>query len=277
MNSHSYGEAPAPEPARSLAPAGGSMNSRRLQYPDWLYRSFPWLLMLAGALSIVQLHSALTVPCGLLLMYAGTHFLIRRDRYRTAFSQSSGWMSVPKWSLAGTPAAGTVQVSWRSSFDFGYPVLDAQHRRMFGLCSELLKVASAKGSRERVKLLFTQLLQHMEEHLHTEAAVLAGMKEDTFTAHHAQYIVLLDRARHLLVRMQSGEAVGRALISFVTYNLVVLHLLKEVPKPAKVGKRALFERRQLRRHRVLTSLDRGRLSGARLELAVQDECSRRLR
>jgi hemerythrin-like metal-binding protein len=250
------------------------MSHQSQAYPETLYRAFPWLLILAGVLVASRMHHASAGLGAALMMGTGCCIALRRSYYRWAFSRSNGSVHLPRWSKSGRLAKANLQLSWRSSFELGHPVLDAQHRRMFGLCSQLLGSASTQASRDKVKPLFAQLVEHMNVHLRTESAVVSMIANGAFDEHHEEYKRLLYRARGLLERMNSGHPVGRRLVDFVTYDLVLQHLFKEVQKPEAVEVRMTLQSNEVERKVAPVAPPRGIFSGDSLQSLVQRDCSR---
>jgi hemerythrin-like metal-binding protein len=209
-----------------------------------------------------------------LLMGTGCCIALRRSYYRWAFSRSNGSVRLPRWSKSGRLAKESLQLSWRSSFEWGHPILDAQHRRMFGLCSQLLGAVSSHSSRDKVKAIFAQLVEHMNVHLRTESAVVTLLANGAFDEHHEDYKQLLYRARGLLERMNAGHPVGRKLVHFVTYELVVQHLFKKDQKPEVAEVHLPLQLNEVERKVSPVAPPRGIFSGGSLEALVQRDCSR---
>jgi hemerythrin-like metal-binding protein len=253
------------------------MSHQSQAYPETLYRAFPWLLILSGVLVASRMHHASAGLGAALMMGTGCCIALRRGYYRWAFSRSNGSVHLPRWSKSGRLAKANLQLSWRSSFELGHPVLDAQHRRMFGLCSQLLGAASSQSSRDKVKPLFAQLVEHMNVHLRTESAVVSMTATGAFAEHHEDYKRLLYRARGLLERMNSGHPVGRRLVDFVTYDLVLQHLFKEVQKPEVIAVGLIAPQSEVARKPASVAPARRFFAGDSLESLVQRDCSRMTR
>lgn len=212
------------------------MKTAQLKYPDWVYNAFPHLFIVLGLLLIAPVSNVLTVLCGVGLMGGGAFVWRRRESYRQAFAHSNGLITLPDWSAAGTPAPGHVQISWRSSLECGHPVIDAQHRRLFGLCSQIVNAVSTNKPRADTLALMGKLIDHMRVHYLTEEILLTRMKRAGVDQHRSGHADLLARASALSERFQAGEAPARELVHFVTYDIIVDDLLKEDTKFASEAK-----------------------------------------
>ncbi len=205
------------------------MTRTQYPFPDWLYGALPFFYLCSGLLTIGVLRNLMAVFSGLTLISAGVVVWIMRYRYRQAFQSSKGQLHVPHFDGAEVVFQTLVPISWRDSFDCGHPVIDAQHRRLFGLANAVVDASSGKSARSKLdlELDLEQLIVHIAEHFCTEEAILARSRNKLFKAHQQQHRELLDKANRMRDRLLSGECDARELIAFVIYDVLTDHVLKE--------------------------------------------------
>ncbi|MEI8326200.1 MAG: hemerythrin domain-containing protein [Betaproteobacteria bacterium] len=224
------------------------MKKSGLQYPDWLYRALPYIYMLVGLLVMVPLPGWLTMFSGLTLFAAGVTVWVHRYRYRKAFNASNGHIDVLDWSDGDSPKGGHMQISWRSSFECGHPILDAQHRRLFGMGSDLVNAVLSKMPKAEKMLLVDAFVDQMIEHFETEQAVLASRKKARFVQHQEEHRTLIAKAENVRNRYHHDDIRERELVAFVTYDIIVKHVLQEELKLAGVGTTAKMSKRAAKRN-----------------------------
>jgi hemerythrin len=231
------------------------MKLQKQKYPDWIYNSLPYVYLALGLLITLPSRNSLSVFCGVTLMAIGAFFWFRREQYRRAFSDCSGNLSVLDWSSVESPVPGNLQLSWRASFEIGDPVIDAQHRRMFGLCSEIVNAVSKAGSQpdNRTKYLVNRLVDHMKTHFSSEEIVLCGVKPELFAQQKQAHLLLLAKAETFRTRLQANERITRELVDFVTYGIIVDHMFKEILLFAPEAEKINVERRKIQRESAVTA------------------------
>ena len=215
----------------------------------------PYLYVTVGLLVAISINNGFGVVCGMALMASGTLFLVRRTQFRHAFAKCGGYLNVLDWSAPNAPIQGHLQISWRKSFEVGNPVIDAQHRRLFGLCSEIINSVVEQRSGRSTKYLLDLLIEQMTSHFASEeeffAEALPQLIAEQQRAHHA----LLLKIKTLNGQLQRNEFITRELVDFVTYEFIVEHLFKEIlcfsPEPHRVPK----ERRVVPREESLVGAD----------------------
>ena len=203
------------------------MTQRRVQYPDWLYKPLPYIYMLMGVLIVLPLPSFITLISGLLFFSAGVMVWLNRYRYRKAFNSSGGHIEVLRWSNDDAPIEGGLQISWRSTFECGQPVIDAQHRRLFGMGNKFVSAVLAQKTKTELLLLLEEFVTHLNEHLRTEEEVMSRTKQALTSEHRKDHRFLATKAQDLLGRFRKDDVSARDLVGFVVYEVVVDHILKE--------------------------------------------------
>ena len=183
--------------------------------------------MLVGALIVAPSSGAAAISSGLVLLAGGAMVSMRRVLYRRAFAASKGFMNVLDWADHSAPAAGQIDIAWGNATQCGHPVLDGQHRRLFGMSNALVKAILAKRPRAETGTRFEKLLGEMTKHFATEERTLASTTTPVDSVHKAEHRSMLAKGETLLEAYQRGEIGERELAGFVTYDLVIEHILKE--------------------------------------------------
>ena len=207
----------------------------RQQYPDWLYRALPLMYLFAGLLVMVSISNTMTFFSGLALILAGVMVCVFRYIYRRPFNASSGYINVPDWSQGDLPRDGHFQISWRSMFDKKSPVLAAKHRRLFGLGHELVNAVLLKKSNADVELMFNRFIDHMADYFHDQKVAMAQAKSPHYKLIRREHRALLKKAEELRRRLHENDLTARELLGFVTFDVIVEHLLKEELKFVTLG------------------------------------------
>jgi hemerythrin-like metal-binding protein len=231
------------------------MKLQKQKYPDWIYNSLPYVYLVLGLLITLPSRNGLSVFCGVALMAIGAFFWFRREQYRRAFSDCCGYLNVLDWSAVESPVPGNLQLSWRASFEIGDPVIDAQHRRMFGLCSEIVNAVSKAGGKpdNRTKYLVNRLIDHMKAHFSSEETALSGVQPNHFTEQKQAHLLLLAKAETFRARLQEDQRITHELVDFVTYGIIVDHMFKEILLLSPEAEKINVERRKIQRESAVTA------------------------
>jgi hemerythrin-like metal-binding protein len=200
--------------------------------PHLLFRILPLASIAAGGLVMFALRNPLAVFSGLLLMAAGGIDLLRRARFQRELAHSelettSRITSRMSQSLEGDSTLSLIQLSWRRSFECGHPVIDAQHRALFEIGDGLISAATKEKSRDHIEFLLDELTEHIQEHFSTEEAVMARTKYPLSAQHQAHHAALLAKARSLRDAYRKHQLDLGDLVSFIAYELITDHILKE--------------------------------------------------
>jgi hemerythrin-like metal-binding protein len=197
------------------------------QYPDWVYNAFPHIYVLVGLAITLTVPGIIAFSTGVALMVAGALLWVLRDRYRRAFAISKGHIDVLDWSNADDPVHGPVQISWRSSFECGHPIMDAQHRRLFGMSNEFSHAVLAHAPKAELSRLLGKFVNQIDQHFSTEHALLAVTQHPITLEHREHHSFLLDKALDLQERFERGEATAREIVGFLVFEVVVDHIANE--------------------------------------------------
>ena len=97
-------------------------------------------------------------------------------------------------------------LSWKSKYELGIPMMDEQHKRLFYLLSQLRKGVKGALPRPQIESLLKNLILQTSEHLHTEEVLMQQMGFPDLEAHKAMHQKLRDSLGGLEVRFQEGDA-----------------------------------------------------------------------
>lgn len=197
-------------------------------YPDWLYNSLAYVYVGAGVLTVVLLPNIMGAASGVLLVLAGATVWTLRYRYRKEFTHYEKHLGDPSiLDVQDIPNGGLVQMSWSKSYECGQPVIDGQHRRLFGLANEAIQTLLDKQPKPVEELLLSKMAAHLADHFHTEEAVLAKVDDANIAEHKEQHQALLDKSAILFARYRQGELDNRELVTFLANDVIARHILKE--------------------------------------------------
>ncbi len=202
--------------------------STRSLYSNGAYAAMPFAYGILG-LGTVLSQNPLAVLPGVVLLGAALYTGLARAMYRRAFHASNGFITLPAWSKQGrgVAQANGIQIPWRRSYECGHPVIDAQHRRLFGMCNELSAMVAQNRPKVEVLKYARKLVQHLEQHFTTEEDARLHAHRPLSAVHRDNHHRLLAQANDLLGRMQVGAPVERELINFFAYTVIKDHVARE--------------------------------------------------
>lgn len=190
--------------------------------PEHLYEALPFIYLGSGLLTVLALPNVAGFLSGAMLISAGATVWRLRYRYRRAFNCSEGHIDYPE-----DNGAGLVQILWKKAFECGHSLIDAQHRRLFGLGNELIAAVSTNSPAADIELLLDELIEHITEHFCTEEAVLAKTRHPISKEHQEIHRLLLVKATDLRNRLHNGLTVTSELVGFIVYDVITDHITKE--------------------------------------------------
>jgi hemerythrin-like metal-binding protein len=197
-------------------------------YPDWLYNAVPYVYACCGLFLWLLLPNLFGLLSGLILISTAAVVWLLRYRYRREFAQSQQHIKLPaQWSADDLPVGGIVQISWGKYLECGHPVIDGQHRRLFGLANEAVDTLLAKRSKAQEERLLEKLQTHMAQHFATEESVFASKPDPDFELHKEQHLALLEQAANLRERYHNDQVAPRELVNFMVDTVILNHIVKE--------------------------------------------------
>ena len=196
--------------------------------PAAIYTALPHLYVCAGVLTVVFLRNWFAVLSALAWISAAVIVWVRRYLYRSPFNRSSGRIDVPS-TVIDESALGEeiVQIFWQRSFECGHPVIDAQHRRLFGLGNALVKAVLARKLPGDVAWLLDALFDHITDHFCTEEAVLLKAKHPISREHQEIHRALLEKAAECRDRYPAGQMLVGDLVRFIVNDVITDHIARE--------------------------------------------------
>jgi hemerythrin-like metal-binding protein len=195
--------------------------------PDSVYAVLPHVYVCAGLLTVVLLRNWIAVLSGLAWLSAAGLVWVRRYRYRSPFNRSGGHIDLPTATGGDARGESLIQIFWQRSFECGHSVLDAQHRRLFGLGNELIKAVSANKLLGDIEWLLDELVDHITDHFCTEDAVLSKTKHPISKEHQGVHRTLLSKAADLRDRHRNGQLLASDLVGFIVYDVITDHITRE--------------------------------------------------
>ena len=199
---------------------------RNYPYSDRIYEAQPYLYGFFGLCTMLWFRNLAAVASGVIFIFAGLLVWYWRYRYRRAFIQSHQHIEVPTIFREEAPSHGLAELSWRDVYGCGHPVIDAQHRRLFGLCNVLINMIAQDASQFEVERELVELIDHVKDHFCTEEALLARTKHPLSGDHQRQHAQLLEKAESLKEHYAKNQVTTNALVRFVAYDLVAQHIYK---------------------------------------------------
>lgn len=199
----------------------------RYPYSDKVYKALPFIYLCAGLLTIVLLRNVIAVFSGLVLIAAAGLVCLLRYQYRFAFNESKGLIELPVLPIKTSPLDGVTQISWRKEFECGHPVIDAQHRHLFGISNQLIHAAMTDMPKVTLEGLLDELINHFNEHIESEEAILARLNHPISLDHHEHHNSMSAKASTLREQFHNAEAGAIELIAFLAYDIISNHVLTE--------------------------------------------------
>ena len=195
--------------------------------PTAIYTALPHLYVLAGVLTFYLLRNSFAAFSAFAWVSAACIIWVRRYQYRAPFIRSGGRIDLPTVIDDEGTTEETIQILWKSSFECGHALLDAQHRRLFGLGNELVKAVVAKKLPGDIAWLLDVLINHITDHSCAEEAVLAKARHPVCKEHQELHRALLNKAVELRNRYGHGEVLTSDLVGFIVRDVITDHIAKE--------------------------------------------------
>lgn len=199
---------------------------KKLFLPAWLYNALPYLYAGAGLITIVAIRNGMALFAGGALLAAAFNVWQLRFRYRQLARRRPRTQKSTELDLLAHPDH-LIQLNWKSSIETGHPVLDAQHRRLFGLANEAINAVLAERDKADLVLMLEALIEQVETHFRTEENVLAEIAHPLFETHRSLHRGLLAKAKELFSQFERDQIPGTDFIAFIAYELILNHIGKD--------------------------------------------------
>ena len=216
--------------------------------PEFIYTVLPYIYVCAGLLTIVLLRNWVAAISALAWILAAGIVWVRRYRYRSPFNRSGGRIDVPTVMDEDGPGKELVQILWQPSFECGHSIIDAQHRRLFGLGNQLVKAVLTNKLLGDIAWLLDELVDHITDHFCTEETVLVKAKHPISKEHREVHRALLSKAADLRDRYRSRELLTGELVGFIVYDVITDHISKEAVEFSSLWSRRHSRKKHARRN-----------------------------
>lgn len=203
------------------------MRSKLYVFSDRVYEVMPYFYLGAGVFTISLLPNAMGVFSGLTLMSAAGVVWGLRYQNRRSFQQSKDGLAAPHMPSAQPAAKKLVEVSWNSSYECGHPIIDAQHRRLFGISNELVVAVLSRKSKIAVAVLLDELVEQIANHFVSEEAILAGIKHVEYAQHCEHHRSLSERLAALREGHRHDKVSVSELVTFVFHDVIIKHIITQ--------------------------------------------------
>ncbi len=127
--------------------------------------------------------------------------------------------------VAGGLASTFIHFVWHSAYECGNPVIDEQHRALFGDANRILSAMLVERPVNELADLIDHLMGDVVRHFKDEEAIIATAGFKGTAEHRAVHNQLLDRALTLVGRFHAGILGVGELFQFLGYDLVAQHML----------------------------------------------------
>lgn len=208
---------------------GTSMTHWRKIYPysERIYEAQPYFYALCGLVTIIWFHNIAAVASG--LIFIGTSLIVgyMRYRYRREFRQSHGLIEIPTIFRDEASPSELVELNWKDGFDCGHPVIDAQHRRLFGLCNLLIDRMARNASDNEIHEELAEIIAHVEEHFRTEETIHARTNHPLSDEHKGHHSDVLEKIKSLREQYAIHAVGGKDVVRLIAYDVIADHILKE--------------------------------------------------
>jgi len=201
---------------------------KKTQLPDWLYQLLPYFYAGVGLLTIVILRNGMAVFSGLTLLSAGGAVGMLRYRYRHGIGQGAERPGVENFADAERAHGAPVQIAWRTAYETGNAVVDAQHRKLFGLGNTLINAVLSKQSQPDIQWPIEELIEHIKAHFHTEEADPTWTTHPNFREHQEIHNSLLAKADDIRDRFYANPTAANDLLSYVARDVIMDHISREI-------------------------------------------------
>jgi len=191
-----------------------------------VYDLLPYVYLATGLLTLYLANNGMAVFSGIALLSAAVLAWLTRHNLRARQPADKTARSAAG-AGDGAKADDSMKIRWLKGFESGHAIIDSQHRDLYRLGNALLNKALNDGSQNEVQLLFDDLMTHIIEHFRTEEAVLLSMKHPVAESHQKIHRALVARAEQLAKEFKLGQTPTRELVSFIIYDLITDHLVKE--------------------------------------------------
>lgn len=125
----------------------------------------------------------------------------------------------------GKDGVSFARLVWRTVYECGHPVIDAQHRQLFAHANELLTAVSQEHPRQEINRCIASLIEEVVQHFRDEEVILTSANFAAIEQHILLHRQLTAKAVALVVQFHSGTLDFSELYQFLAYEVVAQHML----------------------------------------------------
>ena len=129
--------------------------------------------------------------------------------------------------LAESTPGKLVQLIWRSAYESGHPVIDAQHRALFTAANQLLSAVLGGRQKADVAKLVDGFVADIAQHFHDEDAIITQSGYAGAVDHVGLHQALMEKSTALAERFHAGTLLLGELFEFLAHEVVARHILIE--------------------------------------------------
>ncbi len=118
-----------------------------------------------------------------------------------------------------------VQLSWHTAYECGNPVIDEQHRALFGHANKLLAAVLDAQPKDEVAALIEAVVDAIVEHFNDEEMIITAAGFPREAAHAAIHRELVDSVLRQVSGFHAGTLAIGELFQFLSHNVVARHML----------------------------------------------------
>lgn len=120
-----------------------------------------------------------------------------------------------------------VQLIWRSAYESGHPLIDAQHRALFSDANKLLGAVLGGRQKAEVAKLVDGLIEDIAQHFHDEEAIFAQSGYAGAADHADLHQALMKKSVALAQHFHAGTLSLGELFEYLAHEVVARHILIE--------------------------------------------------
>lgn len=109
---------------------------------------------------------------------------------------------------------------WDSSIELGIPLIDEQHRALFGWVNSLDEAISSGEGPEAVSVLIWKLISYVTTHFSEEERLMLSGNYPGLPAHHKEHDRFVSRLREIQAGFDDGHEMSESVLSFLVEWLV---------------------------------------------------------
>ena len=129
---------------------------------------------------------------------------------------------------AGGRDLSFIRLVWQRSYRCGEETIDREHHELFDRANTLIhaSIAGDDGA-AKLQLALDELIDSVVRHFASEESILARYRYTGLDDHAGKHRALVEHAGHLRRRAEKGELSLGELVTYLSQELVVKHMLKE--------------------------------------------------